>query len=80
MKKLPILLTMVAAFATSAFADDQHLQRRLATDRDQAAAASVAVSANGRGVGRNLPSQSQDARFELRHTAHGQVYGAYVAQ
>jgi len=82
MKKLPILIAMVAALGTTAFADDQHLQRRLATDRNQTAnaqAATIAVSANGRGVGRSTASQDQQSpRFELRSTAHGQVYGAYI--
>ena len=81
--KFTLLLASVAVLGTSAAsADDQHLQRRLtaAQSENSPRTTSVAVYANQRGVGNSAAqNQSQGDRFEIRATAHGQVYGAYVA-
>lgn len=82
--KLSFLAATVAVIAASAaFADDQQLQNRLAMHRAQAAQSdrmtTVAVYANGRGVGRSATQAPRsETRFELRTNAHGQTFGAYV--
>lgn len=87
LSKLALAFAIVAAFGTTAaFADDTHLQNRLAMqqreeqrNRDMAAT-TVAVYSERQGLGANtmvseMPSEN---RFELRSTAHGQVFGLYV--
>ncbi|MEP6670421.1 MAG: hypothetical protein ABJF10_14770 [Chthoniobacter sp.] len=83
--KYSFLAAVVSLVAVgSASADDQQLQQRLgrqqAQDGQPSRTTTVAVYANNRGVGRNAtPDEQSDVRFELRSTAHGQVYGAYVS-
>lgn len=83
--KLSFLAATVAVFATSAaYADDQQLQNQLALQRAQntqpTRTTTIAVYANGRGIGRSASQDmSADTRFELRTNAHGQTFGAYVA-
>ena len=87
MKTIAKLSFTAALFvATSvAFADDPQLQNRLAVQRAQAdrenqPATTVAVYANGRGVGRTVARQAPrlEARYEVTTDAHGQARGAYV--
>lgn len=81
---LAALASVVAA--GSASADDQRLQdhqnARQAADT-QPHTTTVAVYGNNRGVGHNAAQaqadQQANMRFELRSTAHGQVYGVYTA-
>jgi len=83
--KYSFLAAVVSLIAAgSASADDQHLQQRLSRQQVQDGqpnrTTTVAVYANHRGVGRNAVQEEQsDTRFELRSTAHGQVYGAFVS-
>ena len=70
-----------AALAGSAVADDQRLQDRQVRQMQQPSrTTTVAVYTNQRGVGRHETRRAQDeeTRYELRSTAHGQVYGVYT--
>jgi hypothetical protein len=76
---LAVVVSVVAA--GSASADDQRLQDRQArSDAQPSRTTTVAVYANNRGTGRHevRAHQQTEDRFELRSTAHGQVYGAYA--
>jgi hypothetical protein len=83
--KLSFITAIVAVFGTTAaFADDQQLQNRLATQRAQApdsrATRTVALYTNGFALGRTeTAAQRSEIRFELRSNAHGQTFGAYAA-
>ncbi len=70
-----------AALAGSAVADDQRLQDRQVWQAQQPnRTTTVAVYTNRHGVGRRemRPAQQEETRYELRSTAHGQVYGVYT--
>jgi len=70
-----------AALAGSAAADDQRLQdRQVRQEQQPSRTTSVAVYTNHRGVGRHemRRAEQEETRFELRSTAHGQVYGVYT--
>lgn len=80
--KLTFLAVVVSVVGVgSASADDQRLQDRQArSDAQPTRTTTVAVYANNRGAGHHEvgASQQTEARFELRSTSHGQVYGAYA--
>ena len=80
--KSSIIAATVAVIATSAFADDQQLQNRLAIQRQQSERngrnMTVAIFTGDRG-GRVARDARREARYEARSNAHSQTYGAYVA-
>jgi hypothetical protein len=81
--KLSLLAAVMSVVAAgSASADDQRLQdRQVRMNTQPTRTTTVAVYTNDRGVGRHVArkEQQEETRFELRSTAHGQVYGVYVA-
>lgn len=77
------LAVAVAVIGTStAFADDQQLQNRLALQRQAAQRnqTTVAVYAGRHGVGHRSTMQNKrsESRFEWRTNARGQGFGVYV--
>jgi hypothetical protein len=82
--KLPIIAATLAVIGSSAaLASDSQLANRLALQRQTAertqATTTIAVYADRHGVSRTaMPADRSEPRFELRSTAHGQTYGAYV--
>jgi hypothetical protein len=82
--KLTLVVGTLAALGTSSvFADDPQLRNRLDLERAKAGRSektvTVAVYAGRRGVGRAVTvERKRGSHFELRTTAHGQTYGAFV--
>lgn len=84
-KKLSLITATLAVFSTTtAFADNQQMQKQMALQRAQNAqkgqtTTTVAVYANERGVGRSETQAARsELRFERRSNAHGEAFGAYT--